>query len=39
MTEKFSISRDECIMKKSLLTKPKATQNSILNYKPTIDSR
>ena len=38
MTEKFSISRDECIMKKSLLTKPKAIQNSILNLKSAFDS-
>ena len=38
MTEKFSISRDECILKKSLLTKPKAIQNSILNLKSAFDS-
>ena len=33
MTEKFSISRDECILKK-----PKAIQNSILNLKSAFDS-
>jgi len=38
MMEKFSISRDECILKKSLLTKPKAIQNSILNLKSAFDS-
>ena len=38
MTEKFSISGDECILKKSLLTKPKAIQNSILNLKSAFDS-
>ena len=30
--------RDECILKKSLLTKPKAIQNSILNLKSAFDS-